>query len=50
MNKTMNETMNNSDSGEKPKKITWIQILRVVIQAAVAALTALGVTSCVTCF
>ena len=32
--------MNNS------KKITWKQILHAIIQAAIAALTALGVTSC----
>lgn len=31
-------------------KITWQQILRAIIQAAVAALTALGVTSCSTLF
>ena len=31
-------------------KITWQQILRVIIQAAVAALTALGITSCTTLF
>ncbi|MDE5678600.1 smalltalk protein [Phocaeicola sp.] len=29
-------------------KITWQKILRAVIQAAIAALTALGVTSCST--
>lgn len=29
-------------------KITWTKILRAVIQAAIAALTALGVTSCTT--
>ena len=34
--------MNNS------KKITWKQILHAIIQAAIAALTALGVTSCTT--
>ena len=28
-------------------KITWVQILNAVIQAIVAALTALGVSSCV---
>lgn len=36
--------MNNS------KKITWKQILHAIIQAAIAALTALGVTSCTTLF
>lgn len=37
----MNE--NNNDS----KKITWSRIIQAIIQAAIAALTALGVTSCV---
>lgn len=31
---------------ENPKKITWVTILNAIIQAAIAALTALGVTSC----
>ncbi len=31
---------------ETPKKITWVSILYAVIQAIVAALTALGVSSC----
>lgn len=39
-----NIPMNNS------KKITWQQILHAIIQAAIAALTALGVTSCTTLF
>lgn len=39
-----NIPMNNS------KKITWKQILHAIIQAAIAALTALGVTSCNTLF
>ena len=39
-----NIPMNNS------KKITWKQILHAIIQAAIAALTALGVTSCTTSF
>lgn len=30
----------------QPKKITWVTILHAVVQALVAALTALGVTSC----
>ncbi|WP_455667571.1 smalltalk protein [Phocaeicola sp.] len=38
----MNEFNNESH------KITWTKILRAVIQAAIAALTALGVTSCTT--
>ena len=29
-----------------PKKITWVDILNAIIQAAIAALTALGITSC----
>lgn len=28
------------------KKITWVQILNAVVQAVIAALTALGVSSC----
>lgn len=28
------------------KKITWVTIVNAIIQAAIAALTALGVTSC----
>lgn len=31
-----------------PNKLTWRQILNAAIQAIVAALTALGVTSCTT--
>lgn len=38
----MNEFNNESH------KITWTKILRAIIQAAIAALTALGVTSCTT--
>ena len=34
----------------KPSKINWVKILEVVAQAIVAALTALGVSSCVNCF
>lgn len=30
------------------KKVSWITILQAIIQAAIAALTALGVTSCTT--
>lgn len=29
-------------------KITWKKVLQAIIQAAIAALTALGVTSCTT--
>ncbi len=35
--------MNNPKNG----KITWMQIVNAIIQAIVAALTALGVSSCV---
>lgn len=35
-----------NESNHESKKITWTQILRAVIQAAIAALTALGITSC----
>ena len=37
-----------NESKQESKKITWPQILRAIIQAAIAALTALGVTSCTT--
>lgn len=30
----------------EPAKITWVTIINAIIQAAIAALTALGVTSC----
>ena len=36
--------MNESDN--EFKKITWVTILRAVIQAAIAVLTALGITGC----
>ncbi|MGO5409164.1 smalltalk protein [Phocaeicola vulgatus] len=29
-------------------KITWQKVLQAIIQAAIAALTALGITSCTT--
>ncbi|WP_181983176.1 smalltalk protein [Bacteroides oleiciplenus] len=32
----------------KKNKITWVSLLKAIIQAAIAALTALGVTSCST--
>ena len=35
-----------NESNHESKKITWTQILRAVIQAAIAALTALGIISC----
>jgi len=31
---------------KEPKKITWVDIVNAIIQAAIAALTALGLTSC----
>ena len=34
----------NSNSGSK--KISWVNILNAVVQAIIAALTALGVSSC----
>lgn len=34
-----------SDSVQK-NKITWVSLLKAIIQAAIAALTALGITSC----
>ena len=35
--------MNDSNSS---KKISWMQIVNAVVQALIAALTALGVSSC----
>lgn len=34
----------------KSSKIDWMKILQVVVQAIIAALTALGVSSCVSLF
>lgn len=31
---------------ENTKKITWVSILNAIVQAIIAALTALGVSSC----
>ena len=36
-----------TDSAKK-NKITWVSLLNAIIQAAIAALTALGKTSCST--
>ena len=36
-----------TDSAKK-NKITWVSLLNAIIQAAIAALTALGITSCST--
>lgn len=33
----------------KPNKINWVKILELVAQAIIAALTALGVSSCANC-
>lgn len=35
-----------SNTGTTHTKITWTSIVKAIIQAAIAALTALGVTSC----
>lgn len=34
-------------SEKNPTKITWTQIINAIIQAAIAALTALGLSSCI---
>lgn len=34
------------NKNESPKRITWINLLHAIVQAAIAALTALGITSC----
>ena len=36
----------NENQNSETKKISWIQIVNAVIQALIAALTALGVSSC----
>lgn len=36
----------NQDAVTSPSKITWVSILNAVVQAIIAALTALGVSSC----
>lgn len=36
----------NQDVATSPSKITWVSILNAVVQAIIAALTALGVSSC----
>lgn len=45
--KTLLETMD--DTTEKGR-ITWVRIVNAIIQAAIAALTALGVGSCMRLF
>ena len=36
----------NSDSATNSPKISWVSILNAIVQAIIAALTALGVSSC----
>lgn len=36
----------NQEAGTSPSKITWVSILNAIVQAIIAALTALGVSSC----
>ncbi len=36
----------NENQNSGTKKISWIQIVNAVVQALIAALTALGVSSC----
>ena len=36
----------NQDTNAAPAKITWVSILNAIVQAIIAALTALGVSSC----
>jgi len=38
--------MNSENSASNSKKISWVLILNAIVQAIVAALTALGVSSC----
>ena len=36
----------NENSNNSSKKISWVSIVNAVVQALIAALTALGVSSC----
>lgn len=36
----------NENQNSSSKKISWVSILNAVVQAIIAALTALGVSSC----
>lgn len=36
----------NENFGNDSKKISWVSILNAIVQAIIAALTALGVSSC----
>lgn len=36
----------NNNTSEKAPKLTWVNIINAIVQAAIAALTALGITSC----
>ena len=36
----------NQDAATSHSKITWVSILNAIVQAIIAALTALGVSSC----
>ena len=35
-----------SNENDAPKKISWVSIMNAIVQAIIAALTALGVSSC----
>ena len=37
----------NENQNPTSKKISWVSILNAIVQALIAALTALGVSSCV---
>ncbi len=39
-------TESNVNPGNGSRKISWVSILNAVVQAVIAALTALGVSSC----
>ena len=43
----MTMTFLDSNAETSTRKITWVNVLNAVIQALIAALTALGVSSCV---
>ncbi len=42
--------MNTTNSNSSNKKFSWVSIMNAVVQALIAALTALGVSSCTNLF
>lgn len=42
--------MNMTNSNSNNKKFSWVSIMNAIVQALIAALTALGVSSCTNLF